>query len=63
MPPLTIPIYKNFFTFFLPIMRNKKGHRYIVPTQGQARPKRDTQAVPRTGALTLVRSRFQNLPV
>jgi hypothetical protein len=35
--------------------RNKKGHHYIVPTLGPPRPVRNTQAMPRFGALTFVR--------
>jgi len=30
-------------------VRNKKGHHYIVPSQGSPEPMEDTQAVPQTG--------------
>jgi hypothetical protein len=36
-------------------MRNKKGHRYIVPIRGSPEPTKNTQAAPRTGALTFMR--------
>jgi hypothetical protein len=44
-------------------MRNKKGHRYIVPYQGPPEPAQNTQAAPRTGALTLCDSVLSKLAV
>ena len=48
-------------------MRNKKGHRYIVPNQGPQKPTRNTQAMPvlpnGKRAPTLCITEFQNFAV
>jgi hypothetical protein len=37
------------------VQLNKKGHRYIVPLSGPARPVSNTQAMPHLGAPTFLR--------